>query len=119
MGYITTFSIYNDGIHGLKDNPEQFIDKLISASHGAYSRDHNNESFGHGSHANLVTVQKPRHADDHTCYVHMGNTVTEMNPYSQHTRYIAEKFPDFFDGLLKHLEQNVRELKKLKQVHKK
>jgi hypothetical protein len=114
MGYLTTFTIYNDGAHALENNQAEFCEKLRHACLGVYDN-RRMDYFGHGSHANLVTVQKPRHADDHTCYVHMGNTVCEMNPYSERTKYLAENFPEFFEQMLNHLERSVKELKKMKQ----
>jgi len=115
MGYLTTFTIYNDGVSELEKNQVEFCDKLKRACYGGFSNTPRTDSFGHGSHANLVTIQKPRHADDHTCYVHMGNTLCEMNPYSEHTKYVAENFPEYFDQMLNHMENVVKELKKMKQ----
>jgi len=120
MGYLTTFTIYNDGVDSLKNNQAEFCEKLMDACSNVYDNSRP-DSFGHGPHANLVILQKPRHADDHTCYVHMGNTVCEMNPYSNRTKYIAENFPDYFESMLSHLQYTVKELKKLskpKPIHK-
>lgn len=115
MGYLTTFTIYNDGADQLTTNTEKLGKKLQEACYGVYTRDGVSGSFGHGYDGNLVTVQKPRHADDHTCYVHMGNTLTEMNPHSEETKRLMESNPMFFDDLLKHLENTVKELKKIRK----
>ena len=115
MGYLTTFTIYNDGADQLTIDTDKLALKLQQGCHGIYTRDGVSGSFGHGYHGNLVTVQKPRHADDHTCYVHMGNTLTEMNPNSEETKRLLESNPMYFDDLLKHLENTVKELKKIRK----
>jgi len=115
MGYLTTITIYNDGADQLTNNTEKLGKKIQDACHGVYTIDGKSGSFGHGYHGNLFTVQVPRHADAHTCYVHMGNTLVEMNPYSKDTKDIMENNPGFFDRLLKHMEYTVKELKKMKK----
>jgi hypothetical protein len=118
MGYLTTFTIYNDGVDQIEINPEKFVTKLRMGCHGGLTRDNDSQSFGHGYHANLVKVQKPRHADDPTCYVHMGNTVVEINPYSKDTLKIIQDNPEYFENILKYMEQNIKELKKMKKEQK-
>ena len=118
MGYLTTFTVYNDGADLLRKDTEELGEKLYHSCIGVYTRNGRSGDFGHGYHANLVKVQVPRHADDHTCYVHMGNTVTEMNPYSEQTQYIINNFPDFFNSMLKHMESTVKELKKMQKKAK-
>lgn len=115
MGYLTTITIYNDGADTLTNDTEKLGKKLQEACHGVYTRGDESGGFGHSYHGNLFTVQVPRHADSHTCYVHMGNTVTEMNPHSKETKRLMESHPEFFDNLLKHMENNVKELKKMKK----
>lgn len=115
MGYLTTITIYNDGADQLTNDTEKLGKKLQEACHGVYTRGNVSGSFGHGYHGNLVTVQVPRHADDHTCYVHMGNTLVEMHPQSNDTKRIMENNPDFFDNMLKQMENTVKELKKMKK----
>ena len=80
MGNITTFSIYNDGLDQIKANPIEFVDKVCEAA----SRNSQKE-FGVGNFYNLVRCQGCRHADDTTIYIHTGNCVTEVNPFSQNT----------------------------------
>lgn len=118
MGYLTTFTIYNDCASQIEIEPEKFVKKLKMGCDGVLTRDKDSESFGIGYCANVVTVQKPRHADDHTCYVHMGNTVVEMSPFSKETKRIMENHSQYFDDLLKHLEFTVKELKRMKKESK-
>ena len=91
MGYLTTFTIYNDGLDEILKKSKSFCVKLYD---GAVEGE--TKSFGHGNHANLVKIQKSRHADDHTIYVHAGNTLCEMNVYSDNTRKLMELHPEFF-----------------------
>ena len=60
-----------------------------------------------------VIMQQSRHNDDHSIYVHMGNTVTEMNPYSPETKESMRRNPEFFKERLEYLRREVRELGRL------
>jgi len=71
MCYLTTFTIYNDGADQLTNNTEKFCKKLQEGCYGVYTKDGESGSFGHGYHGNLVTVQKPRHADDQIGRAHV------------------------------------------------
>ena len=113
MGYLTTVTFYNDGADQINKHPLDLADKLDMACLGVFTRDGKSGSFGLGYHSNLVTVQRPRHADDHTIYVHMGNTLSEMNANSVDTKDLAKNHPDFFKQMLKEMEDQVKELKKL------
>jgi hypothetical protein len=113
MGYLTTITIYNDGLDQIEKNPKEFTEKTCRACLGVYSRNDGSEnSFGVGNHGNLVTVQAPRHMDDSTIYVHMGNTVCEMNAYSMRTSELMQHSTQFFDKMLKEMEEQVKLLKK-------
>lgn len=108
MGSLTTFTVYNDGINLVKENAQDFADKIYDAAVG-----HEVCDLPVGNFANLVRVQKCRHADDHTLYVHMGNSVFEMNPYSQETKKLLERNPEFFERVVKFLDREVKELKNI------
>lgn len=112
MGYLTTLTVYNDGIDLLPVNAEKFAKGVLDASREAGMK---NEpiDFGVGMFCNLVKVQVPRHADHHTIYVNMGNTVCEMNAYDEQTKNILEKHPAFFERVVDFLEDQVKELKKM------
>lgn len=110
MGYLTTFTVYNDGIHLVKENAQDFADKIYDAAGGARSA---TCDISVGNFGNLVRAQKPRHADDHAVYVHMGNSVFEMNPYSNETKNLCERNPEFFERAVKFLEKEVKELKNI------
>ena len=109
MGFLTTFTIYNDGADEITDNPEEFAKKI----HHACMNDETG-SIGLGSHANLIKHQRPRHSGDKTIYVHAGNTVVEMNPYSSVTEELKNKAPEFFDELIGDIEFYLKNLKALR-----
>ena len=113
MGYLTTVTIYNDGADMLEANPVELAKNLNRACVGGFTRDGKSGYFGLGYHVNLVRVQRPRHADDHTVYVHMGNTLTEMNANSVETQALAKNNPAYFEEMLSEMELQVKELKKL------
>lgn len=107
MGYLTTITFYNDGLHLIKDHPEDFANKVYSAAIRGRTQD-----FGLGSFANFAKVQRGRHADDHTTYVHMGNCVTEVNPYSDEFKDLIKHHPQFAEDLVEFLETEVENLKR-------
>ena len=67
MGYLTTLTIYNDGVDLIPENAQKFAEDLYRAA-----LSHNKAIIPVGKFANLVNVQRCRHADDHTVYVHAG-----------------------------------------------
>ena len=107
MGYLTTVTVYNDGLDLLKKHPQDFCEKLYNAACEQEQTD-----FGVGYFANFANVQRSRHADDHTIYVHMGNTVTEVNAYSQDFKNIVNHHPEFAKSLVNFLESELESLKK-------
>lgn len=114
MGYLTTFTVYNDGVDLVKENAQDFANKIYRAAIGYQTCD-----LGIGNFCNLVRAQKCRHADDHTLYVHMGNSVFEMNPYSQETKNMLEHNPEFFERVVKFLDREVKDLKAMLKEAKK
>lgn len=111
MGYLTTITIYNDGIHDLKNHAEDFVDQLVAAA--SYDASFNYPTdIRIGGFCNFGRVQRPRHADDHTIYVHAGNTLCEMRSGSDETEKVMKQSPKFFEKMLKEMEDNCRELRK-------
>jgi hypothetical protein len=106
MGFLTTFTLYNDGLHLLKEYPEEFCEKLHDAS-ASMER----QEFGLGGFCNFANVQRTRHADAHTLYVHMGNTVTEVNPWTKEFEHLIRTHPDLVDAYIRFLEDTLQEMK--------
>lgn len=117
MGYLTTFTIYNDGISNLsnlKENAYEFSQSLIE-SVANYDPPDYPKVVSCGNFSNFCKVHKPRHADSHTLYVHAGNTVCEMNPYSQETHNLIRKNPKFFETLMTEIKNQYKELRRVQK----
>lgn len=106
MGNLTTLTIYNDGIDLIPQHAQEFADALLETSRSMTGP----TEIRVGNFCNLVKVQVPRHADTHTAYVHMGNTVCEMHPYSRETQRIMRESPVFFEKMLEFMRVQVKDL---------
>lgn len=106
MGNLTTLTIYNDGIDLIPKHAQEFADALLEASRSMTGP----QTIAVGNFCNLVKVQTPRHADSLTTYVHMGNTVCEMSPWSAETRRLMRERPEFFNKMLKFMRAEVQDL---------
>jgi hypothetical protein len=107
MGNLTTLTIYNDGIDLIPKHAQEFADALYAASQSLTGP----ADIAVGNFCNLVRVQKPRHADETTTYVHMGNTLCEMSPWSKETKRIMRESPKFFEKMLVFMGAQVKELR--------
>ena len=106
MGYLSTFTFRHDDCEELRNNPKKFGEEMYYAITNPRTNYRSNVFHG------CVIPQKARHADDHTIYVHAGNTVVEMSYYSDTTKEIMKNSPKFFNEMLKEMEMNVKLLKK-------
>lgn len=106
MGYLTTFTVYNDDCDQIIKNPKEFAEEIYMACC--------NHNIGYRSNIfyGAIIPQKARHADDRTIYIHAGNTVCEMSSYSDTTKELMKYSPEFFEEMLNLMERNVKELKK-------
>lgn len=101
MGNLTTIVFWNDDLCETLSNPKELAKEIrYHASGGRETQELNGIKFF-----------KPRHADNHTIYVHMDNTVCEMNPFSDETTDLIENHPKFFDEILGYMEEQLKELK--------
>lgn len=105
MGFLTTFTVYNDNCDEITKNPKEFAEEIYMACC--------NSNIGYRSNVfhGVIIPQKTRHADDRTIYVHAGNTVREMSSYSETTKELMHSSPKFFEEMLILMERNVMELK--------
>ena len=119
MGHLTTLTFYNDAADQYDKHPERLVKIVHDAIINHQCIRNNGKSYEEhiGNHCNAITVQRSRHADDHTTYVHMGNGVTEMNPWSADTKDLLERFPDVFDQYVSYMEHQVKDLKKMKKEY--
>jgi len=117
MGSLTTITIYNDALHAFEEHPEEFA-KAVFKGIVLANRSHMEESVPFRGYANYIAVQPTRHADDHTLYLHMDNTVTELNPYSEGFRKLVEGNPGFAQKLIKEATRILKEAnQKAKRIH--
>jgi hypothetical protein len=107
MGFLTTFTILNDGLDEILKNSDDFCQKLYYAALGGKTTD-----IAHGHHGNLVKVQRTRHADDNTLYVHMENSLYEMSASSMETEELMRNHPEFFRQMLNYMKRQVGGLEK-------
>ena len=107
MGYLTTFTIYNDGANGIIKDPTQFAGKIYSLIGTRQFEEFHTTTAVNGF------VQQSRHADEMTIYVNAGNCVTEVNPYSKGFKELIKKNPDFARELVEFVEAEVVNLKKV------
>lgn len=114
MGYLTTLTIYNDGIHLLEPHAQEFAREVYRIASGLQPA----QDVALGNFVNAVSVQMSRHADHHTVYVHAGNCVTEMNEYSDATKRLMKQNPEFFEKLLSIMAKNTRYLRAMYNKHK-
>lgn len=106
MGYLTTITIRNDGLHDIENNKEEFMENLLDAI-----RKNESDEISCGNHCNVAIVQKSRHADDWAIYVHAGNTVTHMSPWSDDSEHFAKVNPGFFSGMIQYVLDQGKALK--------
>lgn len=114
MGFLTTLTIYNDGIHLLEPHAKEFAQEVTKLASSLSPP----ADVPLGNFVNAVHVQMSRHADHHTVYVHGGNCVTEMSPYSSSTQNLMRQNPKFFEKLLDIMTRNTRMLKNMYAEHK-
>jgi len=104
MGFLTTITIYNDSADQLTKHPNDLAEKLRNACSGVQiNRGQDYDSLGNAT--NILTLQKPRHADDHTLYMHAGNTVIDV--YNANSEWSINQF-------ISEMEYHLKRLKKLR-----
>lgn len=106
MGYLTTFTIYNDSAHILKElTPKEAEDLVLRLYNGCViGKEHDISLNGH---VNAIHVQRCRHADDTMIYIHMGNCLSEFNPYTN-----TIKHPDVMVSQYKLVKEFLKQMEK-------
>jgi hypothetical protein len=106
MGMNTVIMFRNDAYDDFEKNPEQTVQNILAAMRNA-----KNHHYGVGSSANPMEPMKSIHADTNTVYIHSGNTLVEMNAYSDRMERLMIQFPDFFNSMFETLKWTVKSLK--------
>lgn len=94
MGDLVTLTILGDRIDEIAENPRQFIEELY-------------EVFSRGKTTTILgqtKVQARRHSSEPAIYVQMGNTCCIMDPYNTETITLMKENKEFFEEMLKYLE---------------
>ena len=105
MGFLTTITFYNDGISQIEKNFKEFKRIILHAANNTKG----SATAGLGNHANLVTMQKTRHMDDSTLYMHSGNTVVDV--YEADSEWAIDTF-------LAEMKYHTKRLKQIKKDRK-
>lgn len=105
MGYLTTITFRNDSADTLRKHPEQ-VSKLVYDAQLAVQRNRGRDYDPVGNDCNPVVIQKPRHADDHTLYLHAGNTVIDV--YDADSEWAINSF-------ITEMEYHLKRLRKIKK----
>ncbi len=103
MGNLTTLTINNDTLNNLLDDPEGVVREIHNAACGSKTQTIHPSGV-------QIKVQKTRDADDHTLYIHMGNSLFEMNASSNETAALMKKNPTNFKEMLEYIAGQVEEL---------
>jgi hypothetical protein len=106
MGYLTSVNFYNDALGDIEADPKAFGEAILEAMNRAnYSGE--SESGAVGCHANALTVEPSRHADDVTVFVHYGNSVLNLNPWNKDFKNLLSR-PNVAEAYLKAAENTVK-----------
>lgn len=106
MGYLTTITFYNDAASTLREHPEVVSQGIYNAQSGV-QLNRGSDTFSVGNHCNPVILQRPRHADDHTLYLHAGNTLVEASD--------AEKNQWACNAFIAEMKFRLKQLQKVKK----
>lgn len=111
MEFLTTITFRNDSASTLRENSEIVSEGIYLAQCGDnFIGKEGKRTFPVGSEANPVIIQKPRHADDTTLYMHAGNTVVDV--FEAESDWAVDTF-------ISEMEYHLKRLKKLKTERKK
>lgn len=118
MGYLTTVTFYNDAFDIFEKNPKEFGEKILNGTNEA-NRAYKAIDIGMGCHANCITIQPSYHADAHQLYIHSGNTVFNINPWSRDFEDLlksnlscAEDWVAQAESMIEEANKKVKEAKK-------
>jgi hypothetical protein len=110
MGYLTTITFYNDEFGEFEKDKVKLAKKVLDCM----------QDSGRRIIAPVGMIpQRPIHSSEQAIYVQAGGTVLKMNYFSEETEKLLEQFPDFFNEIVKNMEYQAKELRKMyKERHK-
>lgn len=87
MGFLTTITIHNDELGSFEDDPEEFGKAIL---HGVQRANYEHKSVSvHFCNSAPITVQPSLHADSPTVYLQFGNTIFDINEFSNEFKEIC------------------------------
>lgn len=111
MGHLTTIVLHNDAMGAFQKDPKAFGEAILKAISEA-NLNHKRASAGIAGYANYITAMPSRHADDETLYFHTGNTLVELNEYSNNWQDISARLPDYCKELVTKAKARIARLAK-------
>lgn len=125
MGFMTEFSILNDGCSLIKENPVEFANKIYDACIDVHSYRKYQQlgyypttySMGLGNFVNMITASTPHHADDRRIYISGRNSFDCLSyaSFDKSLQNWATRFPDILDDIIKFLSDELKDLKNLRK----
>lgn len=109
MGYLTTITFRNDAYQTFMNNKRELFEKIIKALNGNQINN-GYDYFSVGNEINPVIIQKPRHTDDTTLYMHAGNTITDISNLKEFT----SRNEWAINQAITEMEYHLKRLKKIK-----
>lgn len=109
MGNLTTITFRNDAYSTFKKHPKELVKEILNALDGVQVA-RGDDYFSIGNEVNPVIVQKSRHADDTTLYLHAGNTMTDISGLKE----VTSRNFWAIDQAISEMEYHLKRLKKLK-----
>lgn len=127
MGYLTTFTIYNDGVDMINprqmtpEEKDKFLFKLYYGAICGLPEQRNGRmsvDVGFCGFANFMNIQYPRHADAHSVFVHYGNSVLDITPYFGDFEKLIETDINVLERYVACAEQIVKDAKRIIKYNK-
>jgi len=127
MGFLTHVTIYNDALHAFESDPAQFakaiFEGIARANQTNKATDVPFSCKDGGGYSGYLCVEPSRHADDHTVFVHKGNSVFNLNPWNKDFQDLLAWNPECAESYVKTAQAVIDSakdaLKKAKKAAKK
>jgi len=111
MGSFITVTLNMDALHAFKEHPKEFAETVFDGINKA-SRACDQVDVGFHGYCNYITIQKPRHADNHALYYHAGGMVQAVGKYEESFCQWAKRDPKAVLAYLKGAEWILADAKK-------
>lgn len=106
MGYITTFSVYNDECHQIKENPKEFANAIYDACCSI-------RKIPNIYNPLTIIHQQPKHATELSLFVSYGNTVFEPSTWDKEYMAWLKRNPKSQLEILRRIKSQLTSLEKI------